>query len=285
VALLTATGVDVGGAQVTERELEGLARTVVERFGRRETWERVRPSHERLAPLIDHTLLRPETTTREIDVLCEEALEHGFATVCVNGAHVPLCVERLAHSEVRVASVVGFPLGAVSTKGKALEAGELIGAGAEELDMVAAVGHLRDRNWVYVEQDIGAVVEAAAGRVVKVILETAVLEPLQIVMGALLAKRAGAGFVKTSTGFHAAGGATVDAVALLRLAVGDDLGVKAAGGIRDCSSLLAMLGAGATRIGTSSAIGLVTCIERSGATLPELVADPERHVSECTTVH
>jgi deoxyribose-phosphate aldolase len=229
-------------------------------------------------------LLRPDATRTDIEQLCEQALEHEFAAVCVNGAWVSLCKERLCDTKVNVAAVVAFPLGAATSSAKAREAEELVDAGADELDVVAAIGHVLEGSWNYVEDDVRSVVESAAGRVVKVILETAALEPFEIVKGALLVKRAGARFVKTSTGFHPSGGASAEAVALLRLAVGDDVGVKASGGIRDCTSALRMLAAGATRIGTSSAIGLVRCLGLSTTPLRELVSDPERHAAVCETV-
>lgn len=206
----------------------------------------------RVAALIDHTLLAPEATTRQIASLCDEARAFGFAAVCVNGSWVDYAVARLRDSGVLVASVVGFPLGATATVAKASEARALVDLGADELDMVAPIGRVIDEDWDEVEADIRAVVEAAAGRTVKVILETAALEPAMIVKAAAIAKDAGAGFVKTSTGFHPAGGATEEAVALLRAAVGPDIGVKASGGIRDVETVLQMIEAGATRIGTSA---------------------------------
>ncbi len=242
------------------------------------------PAHACVARCIDHTLLRAAATTTEIETLCDEALEWGFAAVCVNGSRVSLCADRLRESNVRVASVVGFPLGAMPSLAKARETTTVVDAGAHEVDMVAPLGHMLDGEWSYAEDDIRGVVDAAAGRTVKVIVETAALTPLQIVQGALVARRAGAAFLKTSTGFHPAGGATSEAVALLRFVVGDTCGVKAAGGIRDCAAALKMLGAGATRLGTSSAVALARCLGRHAATLRELVAHPARHVDVCEMV-
>lgn len=268
--------------------LTARARAVLADFdggGRPVPWPGVRhlSPHEGIQGVIDHTLLRPEAGPADIEMLCTQALEWEFAAVCVNGAWVSRCAERLQGSGVRVVGVVGFPLGAVTPAAKAREARELVDAGADELDMVAALGQIRSGAWREVEDDIRGVVASAGGRVVKVIVETAALEPLEIVTAALVARRAGAAFVKTSTGFHPSGGATVEAVALLRHAVGGDLGVKAAGGIRDCVSALRMISAGASRIGTSAGIPLVTCLGRSRTEWRELVANPEGHAAECTT--
>ncbi len=237
----------------------------------------------RIADYVDHTLLKSETTRSQIEELCDEAAEHRFAAVCVNGAWVPLCRKRLAGSGVKVATVVGFPLGATTSASKAAEARHLVEMGADELDMVAAVGHIHDSDWDYVEDDVRAVVEASKARTVKVILETATLEPLQVVKASALAMEAGAHFVKTSTGFHSSGGATAEAVALMRLTVGDALGVKAAGGIRDCATALRMIAAGASRIGTSSGVKFVSCMGVGPLPLAELLASPERHEAMCQT--
>lgn len=208
-----------------------------------------------LSRYIDHTLLRPTATAAEIDKLCREAREYGFAAVCVNPVWVERCAGELAGSDVAVATVVGFPLGASTSRVKALEAEDAIERGATELDMVAALGKIKEADWAAVEADVRAVVEAVAGRAaVKVILETAALEPMEIVRAAMLCREAGAQYVKTSTGFHPAGGATAEAVALLRLAVGPTVGVKASGGVRTCEDALRMIAAGATRIGTSSGV-------------------------------
>ena len=234
----------------------------------------------RFADLIDHTLLKAAATRYEVDRLCDEAVEHRFAAVCVNGAWVSRCATRLVESAVRIVAVAGFPLGAMPSAAKVAEARCLIDAGADEIDMVAPIGHILDGDWDFIEDDIAGVVQVAAGRTVKVILETAVLDRWQIVKAAALAGEAGAGFVKTSTGFHAAGGATVEAVALIRAAVGRNVGVKAAGGIRTCTTALRMIAAGATRLGTSSSVSLVGCVGRASP-LAALIADPDRHATGC----
>jgi deoxyribose-phosphate aldolase len=237
----------------------------------------------RVADYVDHTLLKAEARRSDIDTLCDEASTHRFAAVCVNGCWVARCSDRLAGTGVKVATVVGFPLGAMPTAAKAFETKTVVDAGADEVDMVVAVGHVLDEDWDFVENDIRAVVNAAAGRVVKVILETGVLQPLQIVKASVVAKEAGAHFVKTSTGFHPAGGATAEAVAIMRMTVGDALRVKAAGGIRDCATALRMIGAGATRIGTSSGVKFVECMGESGRSLSDLIGDPETHEASCRT--
>ena len=223
----------------------------------------------RVADFVDHTLLKAEATRADIVKLCAEAREHRFAAVCVNPVWVDLCAGELAGTDVAVASVCGFPLGATTTDMKAAEAAEAVSRGAAEVDMVAAIGHIKGGEWRFVEDDIRAVVEACrhGGALVKVIIESAVL--------------AGAHFVKTSTGFHPAGGATVDAVRLMRLTVGDDLGVKAAGGVRDCATALAMIGAGANRIGTSSGVSFVGCLGPAPLSLAELLAKPDGHAASC----
>ena len=209
-----------------------------------------------LSPLIDHTLLASEATRADIEKLCAEGLEHGFAAVCVHGSWVDVCVKLLAGSGVKVASVAGFPHGAMTSIVKAKQTEVLVGLGADEIDMVAPIGRIIDGEWDYVEDDITRVVRAADGRVVKVILETALLSSTRIVQASAIAMEAGAHFVKTSTGFHPAGGATEEAVALMHAAVGDSMGVKAAGGIRDRETALRMVAAGATRIGTSNGVAL-----------------------------
>lgn len=213
-----------------------------------------------LSRYVDHTLLRPTATAAEIDQLCREARQHGFAAVCVNPMWVERAAAELAGSDVAVATVIGFPLGASTSRIKALEAEDAIARGATELDMVAPIGRIKAGDWTAVEADVRGVVRATAGRAaVKVILETAALEPMEMVRAAMHCREAGAQFVKTSTGFHPAGGATPEAVALLRLAVGPTMGVKASGGIRSCEDALRMIAAGATRIGTSSGVELAGC--------------------------
>jgi len=210
-----------------------------------------------LASIIDHTNLKPEATRSDIYRLCGEAVEYGFFSVCVGGSWVEFCRDRLNGTDVRIVSVAGFPLGSDTSTMKAKQAAELVEIGADEVDMVAPIGRILDDDWYFVEDDIAAVVNAAGGRCVKVILETAVLCPTRIVKASAIAMEAGAQFVKTSTGLHPAGGASEEAVSLMNAAVGDRLGVKAAGGIRDRESALRMVAAGATRIGTSSGVQIV----------------------------
>jgi deoxyribose-phosphate aldolase len=237
----------------------------------------------RVADFVDHTLLKAEATRAEIRNLCAEAREHRFAAVCVNPVWVEQCVADLGGSGIAVATVCGFPLGATTSRAKAAEAAEAVGRGADEVDMVAAIGLAKGGEWPAVEDDIRAVVEASRGRLVKVIIESAVLRPEEIVKACVVAKEAGAHYVKTSTGFHPSGGASAAAVRLMRLAVGDDLGVKAAGGVRDCSGALAMIAAGASRIGTSSGVGMVSCMGPGPLPLAELLKQPHAHAARCTS--
>lgn len=215
----------------------------------------------RLGDWVDHTLLRADATAAEIDRLCSEAVTHRFAAVCVNPQWVARCRESLGlRTHIAIAAVVGFPLGASTPAVKAAEAGAAVDQGAGELDMVASLGAIKDADWEYVEQDVRAVVDAAQGALVKVILESAILTPAELVRSCRVAREAGAHYVKTSTGTHAAGGATPSAVALMRMAVGDDMGVKASGGIRDCATAFALIESGATRIGTSGGVALADCV-------------------------
>lgn len=204
---------------------------------------------------IDHTLLKPDATPEQIRRLCTEADENGFASVCVNPAYVPLAAELLKDSAVNVCTVIGFPLGMNATAIKAAEALKAVQDGADELDMVIQVGQLKSGNLAYVEDDIRAVVEAGGGRLVKVIIETALLTDEEKVTACQLAQRAGADFVKTCTGFSG-GAASVHDIALMRKTVGPDMGVKASGGVRDYASAVALIEAGATRIGTSSGVAI-----------------------------
>lgn len=217
------------------------------------------PDAARLAAIIDHTELRPEATEGDIVRLCEEALRHGFATVCVSPIWVSAAERILRNSSVGVCTVAGFPSGATTTDAKRAEAEIAIRNGASEVDMVLPVGRLKQGDWDAVKQDIGGVAEICnrAGVVLKVILESAALTETEIAVACALAKLAGAGFVKTSTGFHPAGGAKVEHVALMRRAVGDGLGVKASGGIRTLADARAMVAAGATRIGASRSVEIV----------------------------
>ncbi|WP_245524299.1 deoxyribose-phosphate aldolase [Methylobacterium nonmethylotrophicum] len=210
-----------------------------------------------LAGLIDHTLLRADATAAEVRRLCEEALEHRFKAVCVNPVHVGPAAEILAGSGVAACSVVGFPLGAVTPQDKAAEAAGAVSRGAAEIDMVIALGALKEGRHDAVRDDIAAVRAACRDRVLKVIIETCLLDDAQKRLACTLAAEAGADFVKTSTGFST-GGATLGDVALMRASVGDTLGVKASGGVRTLEAARAMIAAGATRLGTSSGVALVT---------------------------
>ncbi|MFB3825294.1 MAG: deoxyribose-phosphate aldolase [Bryobacteraceae bacterium] len=211
-----------------------------------------------IAALIDHTLLKPEATRGDIVRLCAEARQYGFASVCLNPYWVPLAVAELTGSPVKVSTVAGFPLGATSTEAKAAETAAAVRAGAREIDMVINLGALRSGDHAAVRADIHEVVRAAhaAGAIVKAIIETALLRDDEKIAACLLAKEAGAEFVKTSTGFGP-GGATVQDVALMRHAVGPAMGVKAAGGIRTLEDLESMVAAGATRIGASAGLKIV----------------------------
>jgi deoxyribose-phosphate aldolase len=211
----------------------------------------------RLAAVIDHTLLKPEATAADIARLCGEALDHGFAAVCVNSAWIPEVARRLAGSAVIPCAVAGFPLGASLAAVKAFEATAAIEAGAREIDVVMAIGRARAGDWDAVRADLDAVVAACGDVPLKVILETCLLSPAQVTRAASLCREAGAAFVKTSTGF-AGGGATVADVRRMRAAVGPALGVKASGGIRDRTQALALLEAGANRLGCSASVAIVT---------------------------
>lgn len=211
-----------------------------------------------IAALIDHTILKPETTEADVRKVCAEALRYGFASVCVNPYWVPLVAEQLKGSAVKTCSVVGFPLGAATPEIKAAETTAAVRSGASEIDMVLNVGELRAGNLEAVERDIRAVVEAAhaGAATVKVILETCLLDDAQKVAACKISQAAGADFVKTSTGFNAAGATTHD-IALMRETVGPDIGVKASGGVRTLDDLRAMVDAGASRIGASASVKIV----------------------------
>lgn len=211
-----------------------------------------------LAKYIDHTLLKPDATADQIDVLCDEALEFGFASVCINPTWVKRAAERLRGSEVKVCTVIGFPLGANTPDVKAAEARRALRDGAREVDMVINVGALKSGQHELVRKDIERVVDAAreSGAVTKVILETGLLTDEEKVIASSLAKQAKADFVKTSTGF-AGSGATVYDVALMRETVGPEMGVKASGGVRTLEDAEDMIAAGATRIGASAGVQIV----------------------------
>jgi len=210
-----------------------------------------------LSGYIDHTLLKADATQEQIEKLCGEARNYGFATVCVNPANVKLAGQLLSGSGVGVTTVVGFPLGATTPTVKALEARDAIANGADEIDMVINVGALKSGNIQLVEDDIKAVRQATEGKVLKVILETALLNREQIRQGCIIARKAGADFVKTSTGFGP-GGATAEDISLMREVVGPAMGVKASGGIRTTSDADDMIRAGASRIGASASVAIVT---------------------------
>ncbi|WP_297487611.1 deoxyribose-phosphate aldolase [Thermococcus sp.] len=215
---------------------------------------------EELARYIDHTNLRPYATREDIMKLCDEAIEYNFYAVCVNPYRVKLAKDYLREkkADVKVASVIGFPLGATPTEVKVFEAEKALEDGADELDMVINIGALKDKDYDYVKRDIGEVVKVAheRGAKVKVIIETCYLTEEEKVKACELAKEAGADFVKTSTGFGT-GGATVEDVRLMRRVVGPDMGVKAAGGIRTFQKAVEMIEAGANRIGASSSVRIM----------------------------
>ncbi len=219
-----------------------------------------------VAALIDHTQLKPDAGAESIRRLCSEAKLYGFASVCVHSGWVPLCKELLAGEPVKVGSVTGFALGANLTAVKRYEAEQAIAAGADEIDMVIAVGRLKDGDYAYVLDDIASVVKAAHAQGVKVktIIETCLLTDVEKAVACALAKAAGADFVKTSTGFNGAG-ATAEDVALMRAIVGPDMGVKAAGGIRTLDDLRRMAAAGATRIGASAGVQIMQDLAGGGA--------------------
>jgi len=205
---------------------------------------------------IDHTVLKATANKEDIKKLCEEAREYNFYSVCVNGCYVNDAKNYLEGTDVKVAAVVGFPLGAMTTTSKVFEAKEAIENGASEIDMVINIGALKSRNLKLVEDDIKAVVEASGRKLVKVIIETCLLTDEEKVEACQLAKLAGADFVKTSTGFST-GGATIEDIELMREAVGPTMGVKASGGARTLEAAQAFIKAGATRIGTSSGVAIM----------------------------
>ncbi|WP_407269488.1 deoxyribose-phosphate aldolase [Radiobacillus sp. PE A8.2] len=211
-----------------------------------------------LAKYIDHTQLKPDTTKEKIDQIVDEAMEHGFASVCVNPYWVAYCADRLKGSDVKVCTVIGFPLGATTSEVKAFETEQAIKNGATEVDMVINVGALKSNDYDTVEKDIKAVTDAAKGKALtKVIIETSLLTQEEKVKACQLAKQAGTDYVKTSTGFSG-GGATIEDIKLMRETVGPDLGVKASGGVRDLQATEDMIAAGATRIGASAGVEIVS---------------------------
>lgn len=212
------------------------------------------------AKFIDHTLLKPESTRQQIDQIIDEAKEYNFKSICVNPTHVKYAAERLNDSDVLVCTVIGFPLGATTTATKIFETEDAIKNGASEIDMVINIGALKDGRFEDVQKDIEGVIGAANGKTVKVIIETVLLSDEEKVKASELAKAAGADFVKTSTGF-AGGGATPEDVKLMKDTVGDELEVKASGGVRSLEDFNKMIDAGATRIGASAGVQIIQGLE------------------------
>ena len=210
-----------------------------------------------ISQMIDHTILKPEATKKDIENLCKEAMEYKFAAVCVNPHFVSYCKDILKESDVKIATVIGFPLGANTKELKGFEALDSINNGADEIDMVINIGALKDKDYELVENDIKLVTDISKDKaIVKVIIETCLLTDEEKVKACELAMKAGADFVKTSTGFST-GGATVGDVKLMKSVVGENLEVKASGGVRDLATAKEMIEAGATRLGTSSGIKIV----------------------------
>lgn len=210
-----------------------------------------------ISSMIDHTLLKPDATREMIKALCEEAIQYKFGAVCVNPCHVRYCNELLKGTDVKLATVIGFPLGANTKEVKAFETKNAIDNGANEIDMVINIGAIKDKDYDRVKEDIEYVVKAAIPKaIVKVIIETCLLTEEEKIKACELVIDAGAHFVKTSTGFST-GGATVDDVKLMKSVVGDKIEIKASGGVRDLKSAKDMIEAGATRLGTSSGIKIV----------------------------
>ncbi|URL07674.1 deoxyribose-phosphate aldolase [Avibacterium sp. 21-595] len=209
-----------------------------------------------IAKYIDHTALAADKTPQDILNLCQQAIAHQFCSVCINSAYIPLAKQALAQSAVRICTVVGFPLGASLSQVKAFEAQQAIAQGADEIDMVINVGWVKSQQWQDVEQDIATVLSACQGKTLKVILETCLLTKEEIIKVCEICKTLKVAFVKTSTGFST-GGATVEDVTFMKRIVGDEIGVKASGGIRDTATAIAMLNAGATRLGVSAGVAIV----------------------------
>lgn len=217
-------------------------------------------SKAELAKFVDHTLLKPEATEEQIRKICEEAKELNTFSVCVNGCHVEKVKEYLKGSDVKVACVVGFPLGAMTMEAKAYETNEAVLNGADEIDMVINVGKLKDKDYDYVKDEINAIVNAAKGKLVKVIIETCLLTDEEKVIACQLSVGGGAHYVKTSTGFNK-GGATAEDIRLMRKTVGPEIGVKASGGIRTLEDALSMIEAGASRLGLSASVSIIGEVE------------------------
>ena len=230
------------------------------------------PAQRGIGAFVDHTLLRAEATPDEIDEAAREGLALGTATVCVNGRWVARVRKALEGSPVKTCAVIGFPLGAMATSVKADEARQALADGAAELDMVMSLGEAKAGHWDLVAKDIAAVIAAAGNLPVKVILETALLAPAEVVQASLVVIGTGAAFVKTSSGFHGAGGAMENAVRLMRRTVGSSIGVKASGGVRSSEMAIRFLAAGANRLGTSMTSEMTAIIGPGAPTLAELFA-------------
>ena len=211
---------------------------------------------EKIARSIDHTLLKPDATIAKIQNLVEEAILHRFYSVCVNPSYVATCAELLKGTGVQVCTVVGFPLGANSSATKAFETSHAIKDGADEIDMVINIGALKSQKLLLVEEDIRDVVAAAEGKIVKVIIETSLLTNEEKVIACQLAEKAGANFVKTSTGFNG-GGATIEDIILMKESVSSSIAIKASGGIKDLETAKRMIAAGASRLGTSAGVAIL----------------------------
>ncbi|MGQ0287356.1 deoxyribose-phosphate aldolase [Pasteurellaceae bacterium 22721_9_1] len=218
-----------------------------------------------IAQFIDHTALTAEKTEADILQLCQEAIDNHFFSVCINSAYIPLAKQKLQNTNVKICTVVGFPLGANLPSVKAFEAQQSIAEGAEEVDMVINVGWIKSNKWDDVRADIQTVLEACQGVTLKVILETCLLTKEEIVKACEICRDLNVGFVKTSTGFNK-GGATVEDIALMRKTVGEKLGVKASGGVRDTETAIAMINAGATRIGASAGIAIIKGLKDNSST-------------------
>ena len=242
---------------VTEANVKKILNDFSE-FEKEKKLSELKLSSQDLAGMIDHTLLKPDATISEITQLCEEAIQYNFASVCINPSYVDTCFNLIKSSNVKVCTVIGFPLGAATTQTKFLEAEEAIKNGAEELDMVINVGKLKDRDYDFVFNDIKSIAGLSKRHLCtsKVILETCLLTDEEKVAACLLAKEAGLNFVKTSTGFSK-NGATVHDVSLMKFVVSDKLEVKASGGIRSYEDAIAMINAGATRLGASAGVKII----------------------------
>jgi deoxyribose-phosphate aldolase len=243
------------GTWYDESALNIWLKNGVDRFG--SDGSSAGPNVGQVGRAIDHTMLKPTATREDIVKVCKEAVRHNFASVCINTTWLPLAKDMLRGSKVMAICVVGFPLGAALTSAKVGETRDAIRIGADEIDMVINIGALKSNDYDLVLEDIRQVVQAAKGRPVKVILETSMLNREEKIAGCALSKAAGAAFVKTSTGFGG-GGATVEDIRLMRQVVGPDLGVKASGGVRSLEDAKALMAAGATRLGCSAGVAIVS---------------------------